>query len=114
MLGVDLDTVRLVLGLVDVRNELDVNQVNRVRCLELLLDPPWLGVVVVRVVVDVIDVVVILDEVLEDIVVRVVEVLAIESMFLEVRAIEFTNPLVDDFVIDCFGLNLFVRLLDVR
>ena len=69
MLGVDLDTVRLVLGLVDVRIELDIDQVDLVRCFELLLDPPWLEAVVVVDVVVATDVIVALDEVLDYIVV---------------------------------------------
>ena len=61
MLGVDLDAIRLVLGLVHVRIDLGIDQVDFVLYFKLLLDPPWLEVVVVLDVDVAIDVVVVVD-----------------------------------------------------
>ena len=79
ILVVDLDTFEIVLELVDNWLEFDVNQIGLVLRYILLLDLPWLDIVV-----GVVVVVVHIDEVLDDVDMEVVAVLAIELVVLDV------------------------------
>ena len=125
ILVVDLDTFEIVLGLVDDWLELDVNQVDLVLRFVLLLDLPWLDIVV-----GVVVVVVHIDEVLDDVDVEVVVVLAIEPAVLDVLltvedckhieidnldaiAIELINIVADVEigVVDEFAIELAVELV---